>query len=93
MTMVPVVSSSGSEDIQQVSIKQLPQHVHNAHSDPNLREDSPGSIMRIVPSDADVILVPGIEWDGVDLLSEEFGLAEVGTPRSTTLSSDTVMHT
>ncbi|KAL8227151.1 hypothetical protein R6Q57_016983 [Mikania cordata] len=112
MTMVPMVSSSGSEDIQQFSIKQLPQHVHNAHSDHNLREDSPGSIMRIVPSDADndadywllsdkeVPLtdiwnteLPGIEWDGVDLLSEEFGLAEVGTPRSTTLSSGTVLHT
>nr|GEW07221.1 transcription factor E2FA-like isoform X1 [Tanacetum cinerariifolium] len=27
------------------------------------------------------------EWDGVDLLSEEFGLAEVGTPRANTLLS------
>ncbi|PWA82023.1 winged helix-turn-helix DNA-binding domain-containing protein [Artemisia annua] len=27
------------------------------------------------------------EWDGVDLLSEEFGLAEVGTPRANTLPS------
>ncbi|MFS7915360.1 putative transcription factor E2F-DP family [Helianthus anomalus] len=35
-------------------------------------------------------LVPGIEWDRVDLLSEEFRLAEVGTPRPTTLPS--VMH-
>lgn len=26
----------------------------------------------------------GIQWDGVDLLSEEFGLAEVGTPRAST---------
>ncbi|KAL4591837.1 hypothetical protein LXL04_004811 [Taraxacum kok-saghyz] len=25
-----------------------------------------------------------IQWDGVDLLSEEFGLAEVGTPRAST---------
>ncbi|XP_076893653.1 transcription factor E2FA-like [Bidens hawaiensis] len=31
--------------------------------------------------------LPGIEWDGIDLLSEEFGLAEVGTPRSTALPS------
>nr|XP_043635776.1 transcription factor E2FA isoform X2 [Erigeron canadensis] len=30
--------------------------------------------------------LPGIQWDGVDLLSEEFGLAEVGTPRPTTPS-------
>ncbi|KAJ0952798.1 putative transcription factor E2F-DP family [Helianthus annuus] len=34
--------------------------------------------------------LPGIEWDHVDLLSEEFRLAEVGTPRPTTLPS--VMH-
>ncbi|KAJ0806281.1 putative transcription factor E2F-DP family [Helianthus annuus] len=34
--------------------------------------------------------LPGIEWDRVDLLSEEFRLAEVGTPRPTTLPS--VMH-
>ncbi|XP_076953797.1 transcription factor E2FA-like [Bidens hawaiensis] len=32
-------------------------------------------------------VLPGIEWDGIDLLSEEFGLAEVGTPRSTALPS------
>lgn len=32
--------------------------------------------------------LPGIQWDGVDLLSEEFGLAEVGTPRATTPPSD-----
>ncbi|XP_071697357.1 transcription factor E2FA-like [Rutidosis leptorrhynchoides] len=32
--------------------------------------------------------LPGIEWDGVDLLSEEFGLAEVGTPRPSTPMAD-----
>ncbi|KAM0009589.1 putative transcription factor E2F-DP family [Helianthus debilis subsp. tardiflorus] len=34
--------------------------------------------------------LPGIEWDRVDLLSEEFRLAEVGTPRPAALPS--VMH-
>ncbi|KAK1435011.1 hypothetical protein QVD17_00766 [Tagetes erecta] len=99
MTMVQVASSSN--DIRQLSNEPQPQQVHSTHSDPNLREDSPGRIVRIVPSEADndadywllsdkeVPLtdiwnteLPGIEWDGVDLLSEEFGLAEVGTPRS-----------
>ena len=31
-----------------------------------------------------LVKVGGIEWDGVDLLSEEFGLTEVGTPRAST---------
>ncbi|XP_071710460.1 transcription factor E2FA-like [Rutidosis leptorrhynchoides] len=34
--------------------------------------------------------LPGIEWDGVDLLSDEFGLADVGTPRPSTPTSDHV---
>ncbi|KAI3822699.1 hypothetical protein L1987_10295 [Smallanthus sonchifolius] len=98
MTMVPVASSSGSDDNPEASIE--PQHVHNMNSDSNLPQDSPGRIMRIVPSDvdndADYWLLSDREvpltdiwntelpWDGVDLLSEEFGLAEVGTPRPTT---------
>ncbi|KAI3823360.1 hypothetical protein L1987_04795 [Smallanthus sonchifolius] len=103
MTMVPVASSSGSDNNRQVSIEPQSHYVHSTHSETS---NSPGRIMRIVPSDVDndadywllsdkeVPLtdiwnteLPGIEWDGVDLLSEEFGLAEVGTPRSTTLPS------
>ncbi|CAH1452307.1 unnamed protein product [Lactuca virosa] len=75
---------------------------HNNNSN-NIPQDSPGRIMRILPSDVDndadywllsdreVPLTDiwntelgGIEWDGVDLLSEEFGLTEVGTPRAST---------
>lgn len=26
----------------------------------------------------------GVEWDGVDLLNEEFGMADVGSPRPQT---------
>lgn len=52
MIMVPVASSS--DDNRQISIETQPQHVHSTHSDPSLREDSPGRIMRIVPSEADV---------------------------------------
>ncbi|XP_023735359.1 transcription factor E2FA isoform X1 [Lactuca sativa] len=76
---------------------------HNNNNNNNMSQDSPGRIMRILPSDVDndadywllsdreVPLTDiwntelgGIEWDGVDLLSEEFGLTEVGTPRAST---------
>ncbi|KAK9072709.1 hypothetical protein SSX86_009144 [Deinandra increscens subsp. villosa] len=103
MTMVPVASGSGSDDNRQVSIEPHPQHFHSTHSDISnspgrIMRISPSD----VDNDADYWLLsdkevpltdiwntelPGIEWDGVDLLSEEFGLAEVGTPRSTTLPS------
>ncbi|XP_024986430.1 transcription factor E2FA [Cynara cardunculus var. scolymus] len=110
---VPVASSSGSDDnpATEVTIEAQPQHVHGMSSDINMPEDSPGRIMRIVPSDVDndadywllsdreVPLtdiwnteLPGIQWDGVDLLSEEFGLAEVGTPRATTPPSDASLN-
>lgn len=36
------------------SIEPQSQHVYNINSDSNLRQDSPGRIMRIVPSDVDV---------------------------------------
>ncbi|KAL7594546.1 hypothetical protein Lser_V15G28660 [Lactuca serriola] len=76
---------------------------NNNNNNNNMSQDSPGRIMRILPSDVDndadywllsdreVPLTDiwntelgGIEWDGVDLLSEEFGLTEVGTPRAST---------
>ncbi|KAJ9554821.1 hypothetical protein OSB04_009435 [Centaurea solstitialis] len=106
---VPIASSSGSDDTPatEVTIEPQPQHVHGMSSDINIPEDSPGRIMRIVPSDVDTIgfyqtekfllrisgtQIPGIQWDGVDLLSEEFGLAEVGTPRATTPPSDASLN-
>ncbi|KAI7747547.1 LOW QUALITY PROTEIN: hypothetical protein M8C21_002004, partial [Ambrosia artemisiifolia] len=85
MPMVPVASSSGSDDNPEASIEPQPQHVNNMNSDSNLPQDSPGRIMKIVPSDVDEGMHSlTIQWDGVDLLSEEFGLAEVGTPRPAT---------
>ncbi|KAM0045361.1 putative transcription factor E2F-DP family [Helianthus debilis subsp. tardiflorus] len=100
MTMVPVASSSGTDDNPEAHTEPQSQHVNNTNSDHNLPQDSPARIMRIVPSDVDNdadywllsdrevpltdIWNTELQWDDVDLLSEEFGLAEMGTPRPTT---------
>nr|XP_043634306.1 transcription factor E2FA-like [Erigeron canadensis] len=110
----PIVSSSGSSDYPAtqtttvantvMEVEAYPQHVHNMNSEHNVRQDSPGRIMKIVPSDTDNNAddywllsdreVPLTDmwntdiWDGVDLLSEEFGLADVSTPNPSTPPSD-----
>lgn len=106
-----IASSSGSNSndnpttTEIVIVETQPQNVHsNIISENNIPEDSPGRIMKILPSDvdneADYWLLSDrevpltemwntdlgdMEWDGVDLLSEEFGLdADVTTPKATT---------
>lgn len=55
--VAPVASSTGSDDNNpEMTIEPPPQHVQSMNSDPNLPQDSPSRIMRIVPSDVDVIL-------------------------------------
>ncbi|XP_076932599.1 transcription factor E2FA-like [Bidens hawaiensis] len=98
---VPMVSSSGSNDnpaTESNIIANTGMPIEN-----NLPRDSPGRIMKIVPSDVnndeDYWLLSDrevpltdmwntdlgdIEWDGVDLLSEEFGLADVSTANPST---------
>ncbi|XP_057505879.1 transcription factor E2FA [Actinidia eriantha] len=105
----PIASSSGSNENPAtetttlvsgwVEVEPQAQYSRRMSSDPNLSNDYPGGIRKIVPSDidndadywllsdADISITDmwktdsGVEWDGVDVLREEFGMADIDTPR------------
>ncbi|KAL8246425.1 hypothetical protein R6Q59_007655 [Mikania micrantha] len=102
---MPIASSSGSCDNPATESNIVANT--NLAVEHNIPQDSPGRIMKIVPSDVnndedywllsdrEVPLTDmwntdlgGIEWDGVDLLSEEFGLADVSTAHPSTPPSE-----
>ncbi|KAI7745704.1 hypothetical protein M8C21_026606 [Ambrosia artemisiifolia] len=102
---MPIASSSGSNDnpaTESNIVANTGMPVEH-----NVPQDSPGRIMKIVPSDVnndeDYWLLSDrevpltdmwntdlgdIEWDGVDLLSEDFGLADVSTANPSTPPAD-----
>ncbi|KAK9062434.1 hypothetical protein SSX86_019620 [Deinandra increscens subsp. villosa] len=102
---MPIASSSGSND-NPITESNIVANTGMA-VEHNIPQDSPGRIMKIVPSDVnndeDYWLLSDkevpltdmwntdlgdIEWDGVDLLSEEFGLADVSTANPSTPPAD-----
>nr|GFA19799.1 transcription factor E2FA-like isoform X1 [Tanacetum cinerariifolium] len=102
-TVAPVASCSGSDNNPEVTIEPQPQNAStNADSnlpedspsrimrivpsDVDNNEDYWLLSDREIPL-TDIWNTELPEWDGVDLLSEEFGLADVGTPRANTLPS------